>query len=167
MTLITAPSRKSAALADLKKTRLRGGGDAGPRIGAAPPLSAHPELPRDDRPRPADPLMAIYRRGDLAMLIALALYAAASVPILLLMQRPSLRSCEGIELSCHQAAGALRGAVCCAARRLGRDGIRVGAMRAGAARWGKVAAVAAHAAARGCGLVSPLLLPWWPQRPAG
>ncbi|OBS31372.1 hypothetical protein A9O67_01720 [Tepidimonas fonticaldi] len=39
---------------------------------------------------PRDPLLPIYRRGDLAMLVALALYAVASVPILLLMQRPGL-----------------------------------------------------------------------------
>lgn len=39
---------------------------------------------------PRDPLLPIYRRGDLVMLVALALYAVASVPILLLMQRPGL-----------------------------------------------------------------------------
>ncbi|MDM7456838.1 MAG: hypothetical protein P3W97_006195 [Tepidimonas sp.] len=39
---------------------------------------------------PHDPLLPIYRQGDLAMLVALALYAIASVPTLLLMQRPGL-----------------------------------------------------------------------------
>ncbi|MEW6694221.1 MAG: methyl-accepting chemotaxis protein [Pseudomonadota bacterium] len=41
-------------------------------------------------PSPHDPLQPIYRRADAAMLAALALYAIASVPIVLLMQRPGL-----------------------------------------------------------------------------